>query len=172
MFLWGNELLITSKSGVTMLWRHFRRDYGIGWVVELYNFYVSFKVLFTFQERRENKGETWTHHLSLPPAPESISLRCILQDPLIYGGSAELTTSGPRLQKRWRIASNPIVQRVGWRCKSSSDLVSELYTGDRTWWYLQESRFLLEQRRPLPSISSSWAHSFWYSHSWELPTEC
>lgn len=120
MFLWGNELLITSKSGVTTHWRL------LGGIIELGGWLnsITFKFLLRLSLYSKKEGEikekTWTYHLSLSPTPESISLifsivynKVHLQVPPVYGGSAELTTSDPGLQKKRRIASNPIVQRVG-----------------------------------------------------------
>lgn len=61
-----------------------------------------------------------------------------LEDPPEGAGSAELTTSGPGLQKRWRTANNPVAQKGGVKVvilelslKIRSNLVSELYPGDR-----------------------------------------
>ena len=61
-----------------------------------------------------------------------------LEDSPECAGSAELTTSGPGIQKRGRTASNPIAPKgrvkvviFGLGLKIESNSVSEVYPGDR-----------------------------------------
>lgn len=120
---------------------------------------------------------TWTHRLSLSLPRVHFSV------------FSTVWYSMGRLEEPpvWRICwadykwsraseeSNPIAQKVGWRCKSRSDLDSELYRENGTWWGghgVFEGELISVRADEALSIGSNQAYSFWYFHSWELPLCC
>lgn len=62
--------------------------------------YITFTFPLRFSLHSKKEGKIKEKPAQIAPRPRVHFSKVHIQDPPVYGGSAELTTSGPGLQKR------------------------------------------------------------------------